>query len=479
MLDKTEYQMWIDGEPVSAESGERLSTVNPAIETELATVPAGDEQDINRAIRAAREALDGWRWHDPAGRGRLLNDLAEAIRSNEDRLARIETLENGKPLSQAERDVEGCARYFEYYAGLADKVQGESIPLGEDYVDYTVREPMGVTGQIIPWNLPINIFGRSVAPALASGNVSVVKPAENTSLTALEVAELAHEVGIPDGVLNVVTGYGPEAGVALSGHDGIDALSFTGSVPTGREVAKAAVDNVTEVHLELGGKSPNVVYPDADMEMALDSTVAGIFGVNAGQVCSAGSRLLVHEDVHAEFVDRLAARVADLEVGLGIDDPDVGPLVSADQLEKVTGYLDAGRESLGEPVVGGHAIDRNGYFVEPTIFDDVDHDSRLAQEEIFGPVLTVTSFADEREAIDLANDVEYGLVAGVFTSDLGRAHRFAREVEAGQIYINEWFAGGVETPFGGRKNSGFGREKGLEAIESYTTTKNVCARIDL
>jgi len=201
--------------------------------------------------------------------------------------------------------------------------------------------------------------------------------------------------------------------------------------------------------------------------------------VNAGQVCSAGSRLLVHEDVHAEFVDRLAARVADLEVGLGIDDPDVGPLVSADQLEKVTGYLDAGRESLGEPVVGGHAIDRNGYFVEPTIFDDVDHDSRLAQEEIFGPVLTVTSFADEREAIDLANDVEYGLVAGVFTSDLGRAHRFAREIEAGQIYINEWFAGGVETPFGGRKNSGFGREKGLEAIESYTTTKNVCARIDL
>lgn len=356
-------------------------------------------------------------------------------------------------------------------------MQGESIPLGEDYVDYTIREPMGVTGQIIPCNLPINIFGRSVAPALASGNVSVVKPAENTSLTTLEVADLAREVGLPDGVLNVVTGYGSEAGAALASHDGIDAISFTGSVPTGREVAKATVDNVTEIHLELGGKSPNVVYPGADMGAALSGTVKGIFGTNAGQVCSAGSRLLVHEDIHGEFVDRLATRVADLTVGPGIDDPDVGPLVSTDQLEKVTGYLDTGRETIGEPVVGAHAIDRSGYFVEPTIFDDVDHDSRLAQEEIFGPVLTVTPFGTEREAIELANDVDYGLVAGVFTSDLGRAHRFAREVKAGQIYINEWFAGGVETPFGGKKNSGFGREKGLEAIDSYTTTKNVCARI--
>jgi acyl-CoA reductase-like NAD-dependent aldehyde dehydrogenase len=473
-----EYRMYVDGEFGPAKRGDTIETVNPATEEPLATVPAGTEADVDRAVAAANDALDGWKRMEPAKRGRLLSALADAIRDDADRLARIETLDNGKPLSQAAGDVEGAARYFEYYAGVADKVQGESIPLSEEYVDYTVREPLGVTGQIIPWNLPINILGRSVAPALASGNVSVVKPAEQTPLTAVEVARLADEVGLPPGVFNVVTGYGPEAGAALAGHTDVDGISFTGSVPTGRSVGKAAVENVTEVHLELGGKSPNVVFPDADVEAALDGTVTGIFGVNAGQVCSAGSRLLVHESIHEDFVDRLVDRVEDLTLGPGVEDPDVGPLVSAEQFETVTEYLDIGREAVGDPVVGGGTPDRPGYFVEPTVFDAVDNDSPIAQEEIFGPVLTVVPFADEAEAIELANDVDYGLVAGVFTTSLGRAHRFAREVEAGQIYVNEWFAGGVETPFGGRKQSGFGREKGLEAIESYTTTKNVCLRIE-
>ncbi|PSP82288.1 aldehyde dehydrogenase [Halobacteriales archaeon QS_1_68_17] len=478
MIDDGKYELFVGGEFVPAEGSETITTTNPATEERLAEVPAGTAGDVDRAVATATDALDDWRLLDPAERGRLLHALADAIRDERDRLARIETLDNGKPLSQARRDVDGAARYFEYYAGVADKVQGESIPLSAEYVDYTLREPLGVTGQIIPWNLPINILGRSVAPALASGNVSVVKPAEQTPLTALEVARLADDVGFPPGVLNVVTGYGPEAGAALAGHPDLDGISFTGSVPTGREVGTAAVENITHVHLELGGKSPNVVFPDADLEAALDGTVTGIFATNAGQVCSAGSRLLVHEDVHAEFVDRLAGRAADLTVGPGIEDPDVGPLVSAEQFEKVTRYLDVGREEAGEPVVGGEALDRPGYFVEPTVFDDVANEARIAQEEIFGPVLSVIPFADETEAFELANAVDYGLVAGIFTSDVGRAHRFAREVEAGQVYVNEWFAGGVETPFGGRKRSGFGREKGLEAIDSYTTTKNVCLRID-
>ena len=346
-----------------------------------------------------------------------------------------------------------------------------------DYADYTIREPLGVTGQIIPWNLPINIFGRSVAPALATGNVAVIKPAEQTPLTAIEVGKLALEVGVPDGGLNVVPGFGSSAGTALSSHPDVDAISFTGSIATGQEVMKTAADNITEVHLELGGKSPNVVFPDADTETALDGVMTGIF-TNAGQVCSAGSRLLVHEDIHEEFVDCLVDRVKAMTAEEGLTDPDLGPLVSETQYEKVTNYQEIGKAEVGEPVVGGGTQNRDGYFVEPTIFDNVDNDDRIAQEEIFGPVLSVVEFADEDEAIELANDVDYGLVAGVFTENVGRAHRFARDIDAGQIYINEWFAGGVETPFGGFKNSGFGREKGLAAVESYTQVKNVCANIE-
>lgn len=474
-----QYELLINGEFVPAASDDTLKTLNPATEDPIGDVSAGDGEDIDRAVESARDAFPAWRDTPPQERGRVLTAIADAIRENADHLARIETRDNGKPLSQATTDVEDCARYFEYYAGIADKIHGDSIPLTTEYVDYTLREPLGVTGQIIPWNFPISLVGRTIAPALAAGNVAVAKPAEQTPLTALEVGKLALDAGLPPGVLNVVPGFGAEAGAALASHPTVNGVSFTGSVVTGRQVAKLAVDNVTPVHLELGGKSPNVVFPDADFETAIDNTITAIFGTAAGQVCSAGSRLLVHEDIHSEFVDALTTRATELSVGPGIEDHDIGPLVSADQYDKVKKYLDIGRDEAGEPVAGGEAPEHSGYFIEPTIFDHVDNDMRIAQEEIFGPVLSVIEFSDEQEALELANDVDYGLVAGIFTTDVGRAHRFARDVRAGQVYINEWFAGGVETPFGGYKQSGFGREKGLEAIRSYTQLKNVCANIDV
>ncbi|MBZ6496969.1 aldehyde dehydrogenase family protein [Natrinema longum] len=470
------YDLFIDGEMVSSMAEERFETVNPATEEAFATVSRAREEDVDRAVAAANDALDGWRSTAPQERGRLLNDLAEKIRDQQESLALLETRDNGKPLSHARADVETCARYFEYYAGVADKVHGDSIPLTDEYVDYTVREPLGVTAQIIPWNLPTNIFGRSVAPALATGNTAVVKPAEQTPLTAVEIGRLAAEVGFPDGVLNVVPGFGAEAGAPLSEHPDVDGVSFTGSVPTGIEVGKSAIENVTNVHLELGGKSPNVVWPDADIDSAVDSTMTGIFA-NAGQVCSAGSRLIIHEDIKDQFLNELTSRIEEMNIDSGEVDPEMGPLVSEGHFEKVTKYLEIGKSEAGEPLIGGDALDRDGYFVEPTVFTGVDNDMRIAQEEIFGPVLSVIEFSTEEEAMEIANDVDYGLVAGIHTQNMGRAHRFARDVRAGQVYINEWFAGGEETPFGGFKESGFGREKGLAAVDAYTQVKNVCANI--
>lgn len=470
------YGLWISGDEQSSMTDDRLAVVDPATEGALTEVAMGTADDVDEAVAVARDACESWRRRPPEGRGRLLTDIAAAIRNEKDRIARVETLENGKPLTEARGQVERAARHFEYYGGIADKIQGESIPLSEAYVDYTVREPLGVTAHIVPWNVPIYLFARSVAPALVAGNAAVVKPAEETPVGALELAKLVTETGLPDGLLNVVPGFGDEAGAALTGHPDVDGVTFTGSGPTGKAVAKSAIENVTEAHLELGGKSPNVVFPDADWEAALDGTMTAIF-TNAGQVCSAGSRLLVHEDIHDGFVDGLTERVKALSLGPGIEDVDMGPVVSQNHLNKVRDYIDIGRSEVGDPVIGGDTLDRDGYFVEPTVFDDVPMDTRIAQEEIFGPVLTVTSFADEDEAIELANATDYGLVAGVYTKNVGRAHRFAREVDAGQIYINEFFAGGNETPFGGFKNSGIGRENGIQAIDNYTQIKNVCANI--
>ncbi|MFC7133245.1 MULTISPECIES: aldehyde dehydrogenase family protein [Salinibaculum] len=469
------YDILVDGEWVSADSGERFAVYDPSTGEELTQVARGRETDIEHAIEAAVAAEDGWRRMAVDERSQLLYEIAQALRDHEDELAEIETLDTGKPLGTGRSHAQTCARYFEYYAGIADKVYGDSIPLSDEYVDFTVREPLGVTAQVIPWNGPLSVFGRSVAPALATGNVCIVKPAEQAPLSPLVAARVIDD-HLPDGVLNVVPGFGTEAGAPLVEHDAVDGIGFTGSVPTGKAIATAAAENLTPHYLELGGKSPNVVFPDADLDNAVENAVKGFTAVT-GQVCSAGSRLLLHEDIHDEFLDRLVDEVDSLTVDSGIDDPDVGPLVSEEQFEKVQRYVEVGRKEAGEPVVGGSALDRPGYFFEPTIFDGVDNDMRIAQEEIFGPVLSVITFADEQEAIEIANDVDYGLVAGIFTENVQRALRFSKEVAAGQIYINEWFAGGIETPFGGYKDSGYGREKGLEAIDEYTQVKNVCANI--
>lgn len=336
---------------------------------------------------------------------------------------------------------------------------------------------MGVTAHITPWNFPTSIIGRSIAPALAFGNTVVHKPAEQTPISALEIARLAVDAGLPLGVFNVVPGFGPDAGAALAGHSDIDSLTFTGSVETGREVARLAVDNVAAPHLELGGKCPHVIFPDADFDDAVPSILRGIFSANFGQSCTAGSRLLVHDVIHEELVDWVSAAAEKLTLGPAMADSDMGPLISADQYDRVLNYIDTGTEEVGEPLIGG-TPDRRGYFVKPTIFDDVNNDTRIAQEEIFGPVLTVIEFSDEDEAIEIANDTDYGLAAGIFTNDVGRALRFARDVRAGSIFVNEYYAFGTPTPHGGFKQSGIGREKGLEAIHTYTQTKNVGINIE-
>ncbi|WP_227378948.1 aldehyde dehydrogenase family protein [Haladaptatus halobius] len=475
------YELFIGGKPTPSESGEQIPVTDPSTSKPFETVAAGSSADIDRALKSAREAFSDWRGIKPVDRGRVLQRMANRMHAEKKELAELLTRENGKPISQSKTGIEVGARYFEYYAGTADKVQGETIPLGSEYLDYTLREPLGVTGHIVPWNFPVSLFARTVAPALATGNAVVVKPAEQTPLTAVELGRLLHDAGVPAGAVNVVPGYGIEAGAALSEHEGVDGVAFTGSVPTGREVAAAAARTLTPVHIEAGGKNPIVVYPDADLERAIDQTMISIFTRNAGQVCSAGDGLLLHEDIHDEFCERLVSRVGKLTVGAGLEDPDVGALVSETQYEKVTGYIDVGIEEVGEPLCGGTASDRSssdGYFVKPTIFDGVERDMRIAQEEIFGPILSVLTFGDEQEALEIANETDYGLVAGIFTRNLNRAHRFARDVVAGQVFINEWFAGGVETSFGGYRQSGFGREKGMEALRTFTTTKNVCANID-
>ncbi|MFB6122855.1 MAG: aldehyde dehydrogenase [Haloferacaceae archaeon] len=470
------YGLYVDGEWRDASDGSTLPTADPATGGLLSTVAAGTAADVDHAVETARRAFEEWRTVDPDERGRLVHAVGQLIRERLDELAEIESLDQGKPISQARSDLQGAARYFEYYAGAADKLEGRSVPVGHDGVDYTVREPYGVSAQITPWNFPANLFARGVAPALVAGNAVVVKPAEQTPISALHLAELCAEAGLPDGVVNVVTGYGDPTGAALSGHDDVDTITFTGSVPTGQAIMRAAADTITPVTLELGGKNPAIVFPDADLDSAADWVTTAIF-TNAGQVCSAADRLLVHESVHDELVENVVDVAESYTLGPGLEDPDMGPLVSEEQFEKVTNYVELGEEEGATLAAGGDVPNRGGHFVEPTVFTDVSNDMRIAQEEIFGPVLAVVPFSTEGEALELANDVEYGLTAGIFTNDVTRAHRFARDLEAGNVYVNQWFGDTNQTPFGGYKMSGVGREKGLEALDSYLRTKNVAIDI--
>ncbi len=473
---KERYRLFIGGEYVPASKDGFFETTDPATGERIASVAEGTAADVDRAVGVAREAFEEWRNVLPAERGRTLQRVAERIRDRSDELAELECRDQGKPVSQARGDVETAARYFEYYAGAADKLEGKSVPLGKDAVDFTERVPYGVSGQITPWNFPFSLAARGIAPALAAGNAVVVKPAPTTPLSTLELAEICRDVGVSDGAINVVTG-GTEPGVALSSHEGVDALTFTGSVPTGRAVMESAAETITPVTLELGGKNPAIVFQDADLEQAVYWVTNGIL-YNAGQVCSAADRALVHESVYDEFVDRIVESFESYGIASGLEDPDIGPLNHEEHFEKVLEYVGIGENEGATLETGGHAPDRPGYFVAPTVFSDVRNDMRIAQEEIFGPVLSVIPFSDREEAIELANDVEYGLTGGVFSSDLTQALTVARRIDAGSISVNEWFGGGVETPFGGMKNSGIGREKSLEGLDSYLQTKNISVNLE-
>ena len=471
--------IFINGAWLAPEGGETLALENPSTGETVGRIARGRAPDIDRAVAAAQAALDGsWGRMTALERGRILSRIGTLVLDHVDTLAELEAADVGKPLAQARNDAIAMARYMEFYGGAADKVHGETIPYLDGYTVYTLREPHGVTGHIVPWNYPMQILGRSVGAALAMGNAAVLKPAEEACLTALAFARIAAEAGLPDGALNVVPGLGEEAGAALTSHPGVHHVSFTGSVGVGTLVQTAAAANVVPVTLELGGKSPQIVFDDVDLEKALPFLVnAGI--QNAGQTCSAASRIVVQKGVYDAVVSRMAERYRALRVGPAADDLEVGPLISARQKQIVDGYLDlARRDSLtiaAEGVLADNAPP-GGHYVLPTLITGVAADHRLAQEEIFGPVQVVIPFETEDEAIAIANGTDYGLVAGIWTQDGGRQMRLARAVRTGQIFINNYGAGGgVELPFGGMGRSGHGREKGFEALYGFSVLKTVAA----
>ena len=470
----------INGEDVEALDLERFDVLDPSTGERIADVPRAKAADVDVAVAAAREAFETWRRVAPSDRGRMLVVAAQYLRERSAELALIGALDTGLPLTSMERDVEATARYLEFYGGLADKIGGEVVPLGSEFLDYTEREPWGVCAVIVPYNSPFQVLARSMAPALAAGNTVVGKSAEQAPLGPLYLARALREAGIPRGVVNVITGLGTESGAALTGHPDVDRITFTGSEATGRLVMEAATRNLTPVTLELGGKSPQIVFADADLELAAQ-TVAASLVWSAGQVCSAGTRLLVERSVRDGVVAAVVAKMSATKLGPAVDSPGMGPLISEQQRSSVLAAIDAASSVGARLLTGGSELPETGsggFFVSPTVFDQVDPTSDLAQEEIFGPVLAVMDFETEEEALALANGTRFGLIAGLWTRDLAKAHRVARELRCGQVYVNTFGAGtGIELPFGGFKNSGIGREKGIAGYLEYSQIKNICVKV--
>ncbi len=477
---RTPKKLLIGGKWVPAKSGKTFETINPANEEVLALVAEGDKADVDEAVKEARKAFEGkWSAMNPHARTRVLLKIAELIDAHADELAELETLDNGKAIFESRNiDIPGAAETFRYYAGFVTKIYGETNPSDPGFFNYTLREPVGVCGQIIPWNFPLLMASWKIAPALACGNVVILKPAEQTPLTALRLGELIMEAGLPEGVVQIITGFGPGAGSSIAEHPDIDKVAFTGSTEVGRLILQASAGNLKRVSLELGGKSPNIVFPDADLPSAVFGSMLGIF-MNQGQVCCAGSRIFVQEGMYQQFTDQLSTFAKGMAMGDPLDpNTRVGPLVSKEQYDRVTGYLDIGKKEGAKVSAGGSAgSQEKGYFVQPTVFCDVNNNMRIAREEIFGPVAAAIPFKDENDAVFQGNDTSYGLAAAVWTKDVTRAHTIARKLKAGTVWINTYGMIDPISPFGGYKQSGFGRELGKHSIELYTQIKSVWMKL--
>lgn len=481
LIAKLPLGAYIDGRHRDGQGLPTVATLDPATGAVLAQIPVADAATVDAAVLSSKAALEGpWAAMTPAQRSRVLYRTAQLIRDRSDELARVESMDSGKPLREAKGDIETSARYFEYYAGIADKLQGVTIPLGPDYVSMSLLQPIGVTAHIIPWNFPLVTTCRGVAPCLAAGAVAVVKPAEDTPLTSLMLGNILKEAGLPDGVYNVVCGPGNETGAALVAHPEVAHVTFTGSNATGKRVMQSAAEHAAAVTLELGGKSPVVVLEDADLVAAKEGVLKAIF-TNAGQVCSAGSRLVVQRSIADKFIADLVTATNAILPGCGLADPGIGPIISKRQLAQMADKVAQARERGIKILAGGAPSTVAGYeagnFFAPTLLLAEDPQDAIVQEEIFGPVLVIQVADDFDHAVKLANCTQYGLVAGIYTRDITKAHRFAAKAHAGQVYVNQYFAGGVETPFGGTKASGFGREKGLEGLRAYLQVKTVTVRI--